>query len=178
VIDLPWSPVIDGDGVRLRRWEYTDVDALTAIWQDPELRHRFAVQSTTAATIEIFVRDAGRSWSAGAACMLAVVDPASDEIVGGCDLSDLDGDGPPDVGYWVTAAHRGSGIAVRAVTALLAWARGELHLDTFVLEVEPDNAASIAVARALGFAHDGTERRDRSTTPARTLARYRLDRTS
>jgi RimJ/RimL family protein N-acetyltransferase len=174
VIALPWSPEIDGEGVRLRRWESTDVGALVGIWQDPELRHRFAVHSTTLGTLEIFIRDAGRSWSAGAACLFAMVDPETDEILGGCDLSGLDDEGPADVGYWVTAAHRGQGIALRAVTALLAWARTELHLDAFVLEVEPDNAASIAVATALGFAPDGTERRDRSTTPARTLARYRL----
>ena len=174
MIDLPWSPVIDGDGVRLRRWDHPDVGPLLGIWQDPELRRRFAVHSTTLNTLEIFVRDAGRSWSAGAACLFAIVDPATDEIIGGCDLSGLDADGPVDVGYWVTAAHRGRKVALRAVAALLDWARDDLHLDAFFLEVEPDNAASIGVATALGFTPDGSERRDRSTTPARTLARYRL----
>ena len=61
------------------------------------------------------------------------------------------------------------------MAALLDWAAARArHLDAFFLELEPDNAASIGVATALGFAPDGTERRDRSTTPARTLARYRL----
>jgi RimJ/RimL family protein N-acetyltransferase len=174
VIDLPADPRIDGDGLVLRRWRIADIDPLVEIWQDPELRRRFVIPTTTTPTIEVFIRDAGRSWTAGAACMLAVVDPESDEILGGCDLSDLDGDGRADVGYWVAAAHRGQNVAVRAVTALLDWARTELHLAAFFLEVEPDNAASIAVASTLGFVPDGTERRDRSTTPARTLARYRL----
>jgi RimJ/RimL family protein N-acetyltransferase len=174
VIDLPADPRIAGDGVVLRRWEWADVDALAEIWQDPELRRRFAVQTTTPTSIGTFVRDAGRSWTAGAACVFAVVDPDTDEILGGCDLSGLDGDDDADVGYWVTATHRGRHVAQHAVTALLAWARRELGLDAFALEVEPDNVASIAVATALGFVPDGTERRDRTSTPPRRLARYRL----
>ena len=83
--------------------------------------------------------------------MLAVVDPETDEILGGCDLSDLDGDGPADVGYWVAAAHRGQNVAVRAVAALLGWARRDLGIDAFALELEPDNAASVAVATSAGL---------------------------
>lgn len=105
MIDLPVDPRIVGAGVVLRPWRLADVDGLTELWQDPELRRRFAV---------------------------------------------------------------------RAVTALLTWARGDLGLDAFVLEIEPDTVASIAVATALGFVPDGTERRDRSTTPACALARYRF----
>jgi RimJ/RimL family protein N-acetyltransferase len=175
VTELPADPRIAGDGLVLRRWEIADIDALVEIWQDPDLRRRFAIPTTTAPTIEVFIRDAGRSWTAGAAAWFAVVDPGTDEILGGCDLSGLDTDGPADVGYWVAAGHRGQHVAVRAVTALLDWARHDLGIDAFALELEPDNAASIVVATTLGFAPDGTERRDRSTTPARTLARYRLD---
>ena len=173
MIDLPVDPRIVGDGVVLRRWRIDDIDPLVEIWQDPELRRRFAVPATTTPTIEVFVRDAGRSWTAGAGCMLAVVDPVTDEILGGCDLSGLDRDGPADVGYWVAAGHRGERVAVRAITALLAWADRDLGLRAFTLELEPDNAASIAVATELGFAPDGTQRRDRTATPARTLVRYR-----
>jgi RimJ/RimL family protein N-acetyltransferase len=176
VTALPADPWIAGEGVRLRRWDDGDVAPLTEMWQDAELRRRFAVATTTRASVEVFVRDAGRDWESGTAAMLAIVDAATDDLLGGCDLSGLAGDGPADVGYWVAATRRGQGIAPRAARSLVEWATDELGLTTFVLEIEPDNAASIAVARRLGFTPDGTERVDPSTTPARTLVRHRLDR--
>src|SRR3954447_17162062 len=154
VTALPADPEIAGDGVRLRRWRPDDVAPVTDAWQDPELRRRFAVADVTLASIDAFVRDATRAWDDGAAAMLAIVDAATDRVVGGCDLSTLGGDGPADVGYWVIAPRRGEGIARRAVAALLEWAGRELHRTEFVLELEADNAASVGVARALGFTPD------------------------
>ena len=58
MIDLPADPRIAGDGLILRRWRIADVDPLVEIWQDPELRHRFVIPTTTTPTIEVFVRDA------------------------------------------------------------------------------------------------------------------------
>ena len=175
---LPADPRIAGDGVRLRRWDDGDVEILGEMWQDEELRRRFAVPTITRASVEVFVHDATRAWDAGTACMLAIVDASSDVLVGGCDLSQLGGDAPADVGYWIAATHRGSGYATRAVHALVDWAERRLGLAVFVLEIEADNAASLGVARGLGFASDGTERVDTSTEPARTFTRHVLDRRS
>jgi len=178
VTALPADPDVAGDGVRLRRWRTDDVALLTDAWQDPELQRRFAVATVTHASIVSFVDDATRAWDDGTAALLAIVDAADGTVVGGCDLSELDGDGPADVGYWVAASRRGEGIARRAVAALLDWAGRELHRTEFVLELEADNAASVGVAHALGFDPDGSERVDMTATSPRTLMRYRLARAS
>ena len=99
--------------------------------------------------LEVFVRDAGRSWTRRRrrACS-PIVDPGTDEILGGCDLSDLDADGPADVGYWVaggatagaTSRVRGRDRA-RSTGRATSCTSGSTRSSS---SVEPDNAASIA----------------------------------
>jgi RimJ/RimL family protein N-acetyltransferase len=91
--------------------------------------------------------------------------------VGGCDLSDLDDEragGWADVGYWIAAPERGRGLATAAVLALIDWGVGGLGVERLSLEVEPDNVASVRLARRLGFAPGGTWRFDHG----RRLERY------
>lgn len=140
-----------GDGVvALRRWRRADGPALVAIWQDPELQRRFGVEPpVTDESIDAYLDGVDDRWATGVQVSLAVV--AGDEIVGGCDLDDLDTD-EPDLGYWTAAAHRGRGLATRAARLLVEWAMPRLDGDQALhLVVEPDNAASIAVATRLGF---------------------------
>ncbi|MFI6376439.1 GNAT family N-acetyltransferase [Streptomyces sp. NPDC050546] len=49
------------------------------------------------------------------------------------------------------AAHRGQRLAVRAVQAVTAYAHASAALPRVILEIEPDNHPSIAVARSAGF---------------------------
>ena len=138
------------DGVvTLRRWSLDDVDALTRIWQDPELQRRFGVDPpVTTESITAYVDGVGTRWRDGKQLSLAIV--VGDDVVGGCDLDDLDTD-EPDLGYWVAAEHRQRGYPTRAGELLLTWAAVNLDADRVVLMVEPDNAASLAVAARLRF---------------------------
>jgi mycothiol synthase len=61
-----------------------------------------------------------------------------------------------ELAYWVRSEARGRGHATRALTLLSDWALG-LRFRRFWLEIEPHNAASIAVAVKAGFR--ATERR-------------------
>ena len=149
--------------VALRRWSPGDVDDLTEIWQDPELQRRFGVAPpVTGESIATYVDGVARRWRDGVQVSLAIV--VDDTLVGGCDLDHLDGD-QPDLGYWLAPSARGRGFATRASTLLLDWAHAALDLDDLSVEIEPDNAASIAVAERLGFTRmsgvetaDGTRR--------------------
>ncbi|MGW1365162.1 GNAT family N-acetyltransferase [Streptomyces chartreusis] len=51
----------------------------------------------------------------------------------------------------VGAAHRGQRLAVRALRMMTEFAHTTLALPTVILEIEPDNQPSIAVARSAGF---------------------------
>jgi RimJ/RimL family protein N-acetyltransferase len=158
----------------LRRWRPDDVGQLVAIWQDSKLTDRFPVAVPyTSESARAFVASVALAWEHGVAYHLAIVaadDPGT--ILGGCDLSELDG-ATPDLGYWLAAGARGRGLATLVVAALVEWATVHLESPALVLEVEPDNVASIAVAERNGFHPDGTERHDEVRSRSRTLRRYR-----
>lgn len=68
-----------------------------------------------------------------------------------------DADGRVEVGYRVEPAHRRQGIASEVVRALFDWAAGEQGVDRFRAAVAPDNVASLAVIRGLGFRQTGVQ---------------------
>ncbi|GAA3128831.1 hypothetical protein GCM10017687_49960 [Streptomyces echinatus] len=56
-----------------------------------------------------------------------------------------------ELGYAVGPAHRGQGLAARAVRVIAAYAFEELGAEQVILELEAENAASVAVATKAGF---------------------------
>jgi ribosomal-protein-alanine N-acetyltransferase len=66
-----------------------------------------------------------------------------------------------ELGYTVFAGDRRRGYAREAVLALMAFARSEAPgLTGFVASIAPDNSASLALARALGFTKIGEHEDD------------------
>jgi RimJ/RimL family protein N-acetyltransferase len=71
--------------------------------------------------------------------------------------------GPPDardaleVGYTIDADYRRRGYAFEAVEALFGWATHEHGIRLFIASISPDNAASLALARKLGFHQTGVQ---------------------
>lgn len=62
-----------------------------------------------------------------------------------------DATGRAEVGYQIEPASRGRGFATEAVRGLLDWAATEHGVRSFRASIEPDNAASLALAARLGF---------------------------
>jgi len=56
-----------------------------------------------------------------------------------------------ELGYLVGAPHRGRGLASRALGLLSAYGQEDLKLARLLLRIDPDNAASCAVARRCGY---------------------------
>jgi RimJ/RimL family protein N-acetyltransferase len=67
--------------------------------------------------------------------------------------------GRVEIGYHVRPEARGHGVATRMLASFSAWLR-EQGVDTLVLTIGPDNAASIAIARRAGFVQVGQEEDD------------------
>ena len=92
-----------------------------------------------------------REWMAR---MMVDVDGAA---VGHCGFH-----GPPDtigraeIGYTVFTTYRGRGYAKEAARGLVDWAFAQGERDVYAT-ISPDNAASLAVVMALGFAQVGTQ---------------------
>jgi ribosomal-protein-alanine N-acetyltransferase len=67
-----------------------------------------------------------------------------------------DADGTVEIGYRVAPAWRGQGVASELARGLLDWARTQ-GAARCLASVSPDNAASLAIVRRLGFAHTGEQ---------------------
>lgn len=88
-------------------------------------------------------------WSLRAICAAGGV------MVGHAGFHEQPAAGVVEIGYLVFPDQRGQGIATEAIRGLMDWARTAAVIRRFVLSVAPGNAASIAIARRLGFRHDG-----------------------
>ena len=79
--------------------------------------------------------------------------------LGGSGLHPRGGEGSLEIGYWVAADAIGQGIATEQ-TAVLTRAGFEIcGLERIDIQVEPDNARSLAIPPKLGFTQDGVLRR-------------------
>lgn len=87
-----------------------------------------------------------------------IFDRSESELLGGTGLHDRVGEGARELGYWIAQRHARKGYATEA-TAALVRAGFEIDLlERIEIHCEPENVASVAVARKLGFRHDGTLR--------------------
>ncbi len=62
-------------------------------------------------------------------------------------------------GYWVAETEAGRGVAPTALAAAVDYAMGDLGLHRVEVNIRPDNVASLAVVRKLGFRDEGLRQR-------------------
>jgi RimJ/RimL family protein N-acetyltransferase len=146
----------DGDLV-LRPKRPSDVDAITAACQDPEIpRWTFVPSPYTRADAEAYLASSAEAAAAGTAINLLAVDADDDTLLGSFGLMELDREpGYGEIGYWVAAEARGRGIATRGVMLLADWARERLGLTHIEILPHKDNVASRRVAEKAGFRDTG-----------------------
>jgi RimJ/RimL family protein N-acetyltransferase len=81
------------------------------------------------------------------------------EAVGGSGLHTRRGEGTFEIGYWIRESRAGQGLCTEAVAALTRVGFEVCEIDRIEIRVDPENAASIAIPRKLGFVEEGTLRR-------------------
>jgi RimJ/RimL family protein N-acetyltransferase len=85
------------------------------------------------------------------------VERATGEVVGDVGLHHAPIDGMVEIGYSVRPEQRRRGIAIEAAAGLLSWAATKPGVTTFRASISPDNAASLGLARRLGFVEVGEQ---------------------
>lgn len=146
-------PVLADDDVLLRAWRPDDVDSIYHACQDPDIQHftRVPVPYLRDHAVH-FVTLSERQWAEQQSAGFAVTDASTGELVGACGLLGIDHQARrAGVGYWVAPWARGRGVATSALRLVTEWALGDGGMRCVYVEVEEDNVASTAVARAAGF---------------------------
>jgi proline iminopeptidase len=138
---------IAGDGLVLREWTEDDTASLAKLFDDPDVAYRTPLNSPFGPPdARAYLADARRARIGGRRLQLAITTdggPAKGEIR----LNHAIG----SISYTVGSSFRGQGLATRALRLITAHAHDRLGLPRVMLEIEPDNSASAAVARAAGF---------------------------
>ncbi|WP_204037230.1 GNAT family N-acetyltransferase [Micromonospora qiuiae] len=138
---------LEGDGVTLRPWAERDLPQLVAVFDHPEMAHRLPVPAPfDRVAAETYLDRARRAEEAGDRIYLAIT--SGDDLARGEVMLNL---AARTIGYAVGPAYRGQHLASRALRLLTAYAHVVAGLPTVYLEIEADNAGSMAVARAAGY---------------------------
>lgn len=81
------------------------------------------------------------------------------EVLGGTGLHPRVGDAAFEIGYWLRSSATGQGLATEAIAALTVAAFTWCDVDRLEIRVDPENEASLAIPRRLGYLEEATLRR-------------------
>jgi ribosomal-protein-alanine N-acetyltransferase len=142
--------------LELRAFEPADLDALHAVYGDPEVTRFIPAYPTlehTRRALDIHVREA----RAGNPAFWALIERESGDLIGDAGLGLIEGIGPEiELGYTLGPRWWGRGYATEAARAVCDHALGPLALGEVLALVRPANAASINVLEKIGMERLGT----------------------
>jgi RimJ/RimL family protein N-acetyltransferase len=159
-IVLSAEPLVDGP-TALRPWRDADVDAITAICQDPEIvRWTSVPEHYGELDARNYLMQRYDALHAGATAPFAIVSSDDlEDLLGSISLVRLAWEHRRgEVGYWLAREARGRGHATRAVRLICGWAFEALKLERIDLFAATGNPASQHVAERAGFAREGVLR--------------------
>lgn len=144
----------------LHHWQPEDAPALEAAWADPEItRWNPPPDGLEAAR---WIAGVEQRWERRLALDLVVIreDGRTDRfarVAGEVGLSGFTADPVrAELGVWIAAPHRRSGLARRAVGDVSRWALTELALEQLWARTDPANAAAEALFDRLGWDRRGS----------------------
>jgi RimJ/RimL family protein N-acetyltransferase len=161
-IEPPKHRLGDGD-ITLRPWRLDDVQAFCAACEDDELPRwtGFPFRLTEGAARRL-VEERMASFQTGTSAAFAVVDSATDRLLGSVSLLWIDWDSSlAQAAYWLAREARGRGVATRSLRLLTEWAVSDLGLAHVELTADVRNERSHRVAERAGFRRQGVRRASR-----------------
>lgn len=139
-----------------------DVPSLVMAWRDPEM-HRWMPEEAEPFDDQRageFVAEASKLLAEGTMLAMAISDASAAHEVAGSLTFNIWAAHHWNVGYWISAAYRGHGLATQAVMAATRWAfEDRPELSRISLYTAPGNVASQRVAARAGFHREGTLRK-------------------
>jgi ribosomal-protein-alanine N-acetyltransferase len=141
--------------VHLRPLQGSDAESFVAAVRASRKQHRPWVHPPV--TVDAFARRMKSARGAANRVWLAAVRNDDDALVGVLNLSEIIR-GPLQqafLGYYALAPHAGKGYMREAMRLLLRYAFSTLKLHRIEANIQPANAASLALARSAGFVREG-----------------------
>ena len=141
----------------LRHLEPTDLNALFALYRDPDVREHFPegtlTREETANEIRWFSHGHPEYPRLG---LWATVERTSGEFLGRCGLLpwNIEGQHEVELAYLISKSRWGHGFATEAAIAIKAYARDTLALRRLVCLPMPRNLASLRVATKAGLSFE------------------------
>ena len=153
------EPELRSDTVRIRTWDYTDLDCIEAAATDPNIPKGTTVPAQ-------FTEGAGRAfierqWSRnedGEALSLAIAKADSNIAVGLIYLGLTKVQRQCRLGYWLIPDARRQRLGSEAIRLISRWVLTDTDVYRLVAEVHPENTASIRLLEGCGFTFEGTLR--------------------
>lgn len=151
------TPVVETSRLILRGRTLGDFSAYAMMWASPEVTRFVGGKPLTEEEAWVkFARMEGL-WALTGYGFWIVEEKATGAVIGEIGLADFKReltpslDGMPEFGWLLAASAQGKGYAKEAVGAALRWADAKFPRTVFSCIIDPENAASVAVAEALGF---------------------------
>lgn len=87
-----------------------------------------------------------------------IFSPDDTKLLGGTGLHTRLGEGALEIGYWIHKDYANQGLVTESSAALVKVAFELIHVPRIEIHCDPENLASAAIPRKLGFTHEGTLR--------------------
>ena len=153
-----------------------DLDALAAIYRDPEVRRYFPegtlTYEETKEELEWIIDVYYGKYGFG---LWATTFKETDELIGRCGLLPwtIDGRSEVEVAYLLARGYWGQGLGTEAARAILAYGFDELQLPRLICLIDPANAASVNVAVKIGMSLEREALIDGEPTLVYSTGRHR-----
>ncbi len=165
------SPGLDSNRLLLPPLAVEHTDALSTIYADPDVARYVGGDRLTAETIPLQVAAFAEEWEQRGYGQSAVLDRKTGEFLGRIGLHFWPEWNEVELGYVLSRSAQGKGFAFEGSMRWIDWAKSESDIDYLIANIHPDNAASIGLAKKLGFTFS---RHDRTPSGLPTLI-YRLN---
>lgn len=158
----PPQPTLRGGDVVLRPWHVDDIEP-ARLQHDTEMAHWFGFDAVTPSAQRhgAWIEDSRVKYAAGRHTVVFAIEHRG-EIAGSVDVRQR-GDAVGNLSWAVYPAHRGHGVATRAVRLLIDYCFHELGLVRVQAAVEVGNLASLRTAGRAGLRREGVARSSETT---------------
>ncbi|HET7657742.1 MAG TPA: GNAT family N-acetyltransferase [Bacillales bacterium] len=150
--------MIETERIRFRKYTKDDLDFFASLWSNPEVVRYIGngepkSRQEAAERLERWIN----VYESGLGMYLAI-DKKSGENIGHAGLmpQTVDGVDRVEIGYWLSPSFWGNGLAKEAAAGFRDYGFGELGHSNLISLINPNNPASIYVARKNGMTYEKT----------------------